>query len=296
MTASEPFHIPHNAAHSDAPSLAVTQTESKRREAPAGMLWVPGGTFTMGADSGGEEDEHPSHEVTLPGFWLNATEVTVQDYLDCAHVGPCAMYRQNAAKSFGAGDDAKFRQPFQPISGISWDDARIFCEFRGRRLPREAEWERAARGDDARRYPWGNTRPDPAVHACFARPVGTALGTTCAVGSYPKGAGPYGHLDLAGNIWEWMSDYYDPFAYRRPDAARGDAGTCEQIIETQNWLRREGRQGYTGTNPIPVTCERVLRGGAFNYPAAGLRAMNRVHHPGNWRLLMAGVRCAKDAD
>jgi formylglycine-generating enzyme required for sulfatase activity len=93
-----------------------------------------------------------------------------------------------------------------------------------------------------------------------------------------------------------MSDYYDPMAYRRPSAASGEPGSCEQILETQNWLRREKRQGFTGTNPIPTECERVLRGGAFNYPATGLRASNRVHHPGQWRLLMAGVRCARNVD
>jgi formylglycine-generating enzyme required for sulfatase activity len=93
-----------------------------------------------------------------------------------------------------------------------------------------------------------------------------------------------------------MSDYYDPMAYRRSSAASGEPGSCEQILETQNWLRSERRQGFTGTNPIPTECERVLRGGAFNYPITGLRASNRVHHPGSWRLLMAGVRCARNID
>ena len=102
-------------------------------------------------------------------------------------------------------------------------------------------------------------------------------------------------MDLAGTVWEWMSDNYDPFAYRRSSASQGIPGECEQILETQNWLRHEKRQGFTGTNPIPTECEKVLRGGAFNYPPSGLRVTNRVHHPGSWRLLMAGVRCAKDA-
>lgn len=143
--------------------------------------------------------------------------------------------------------------------------------------------------------PWGNSAPDPIVHGCFGRPLGTPKGTTCDVGGFPQGAGPYGHLDLAGNVWEWLADYYDPIAYRRSSSSRGEAGSCEQILESQEWLRRQGRQGFTGSNPIPTTCERVLRGGAFNYPASGLRATNRVHHPGSWRLIMAGVRCAKNA-
>ena len=195
---------------------------------PEGMLRVPGGTFTMGTDSGGEEDEHPSHSVTVADFWLDVTEATVKDYTECMRAGACVMYRQDAAKSIRAGDDSKFRQPLQPISGISWEQAKAYCEYRGKRLPREAEWERAARGDDNRKYPWGDSTPEPTIHACFARHIGTPLGTTCDVGSYPRGAGPYGHLDLAGNVWEWMSDYYDPFAYRRANSNHGEPGTCEQ--------------------------------------------------------------------
>jgi len=259
-----------------------------------GMLLVPGGTFKMGSDVGGEEDEHPAHSVTVDRFWLDINEVTVHDYQQCIAAGTCRTYRDQFGLPGSRLDQARFRQPNQPVSGISWDDAHTYCAFRGKRLPREAEWERAARGDDGRVYPWGGTAPNPVVHGCFARALGTANGTTCDVGSYPRGAGPYGHQDLAGNVWEWMADFYDPFAYRRTGATHGEPGTCQEIKETQNWLRANNRQGFTGTNPIPTSCERVLRGGAFNYPANGLRATNRVHHPGDWRLLMAGARCAKD--
>jgi formylglycine-generating enzyme required for sulfatase activity len=99
---------------------------------------------------------------------------------------------------------------------------------------------------------------------------------------------------MAGNVWEWMEDLYDPYAYRRPGADRGIPGTCEEVMAAQDELRRGKRQGFTGTNPIPAECERVLRGGAFNYDAPGLRASNRVHHPGRFRLIMSGMRCAKD--
>lgn len=258
------------------------------------MRLVPGGTFIMGADVGGEEDEHPAHPVTVEDFWLEVNEVTVEQYQQCVTAGVCRQSRDQFDLRGANFAESRFRRPNQPISGVSWDDARLYCSFRGRRLPREAEWERAARGDDARRYPWGNDAPNPTIHGCFARALGTSNGTTCAVGSYPAGAGPYGHLDMAGNVWEWMADHYDPFAYRRPGAARGEPGGCPEILETQDWLRANQRQGFTGTNPIPTSCERVLRGGAFNYPPTGLRSSNRVHHPGEWRLLMAGVRCAKD--
>ena len=129
----------------------------------------------------------------------------------------------------------------------------------------------------------------PEAHAVFGHSV------TQDVGTHPQGAGPYGHLDLAGNVWEWVEDLYDPLAYARPTARHGVSGTCDSILATLAELRRAGRQGFTGTNPIPTECERVLRGGAYNYDAYGLRASNRVHHPGRFHLVMSGFRCARDA-
>ena len=257
------------------------------------MLQVPGGTFTMGADGVGEADEQPAHPVTIKTFWLDRTEVTNAAYLECVQAGKCATYRDDVARRFGAGPEAGFRDAQQPVVGVSFVDASHYCEFRGKRLPHEAEWERAARGDDNRTFAWGNAKPTPDL-ACYGRKPGAKGATTSTVGSHPSGAGPYGHLDLTGNVWEWTADLYDPFAYRRPGAAQGIPGSCSEILETQNQLRRNKQQGFTGHNPIPSVCERTLRGGAFNYDAAGLRASNRVHHPETWRMLVAGFRCAKD--
>lgn len=263
--------------------------------APEGMLLVPGGEFTMGLDIGGEQDEHPAHRVRVASYYLDRLEVTVEDYRGCVKAGQCRMYREDAARSFHAGDDARFRTPRQPISGVSWDDAVAYCTFVGKRLPHEAEWERAASGDDRRKFVWGNESPDPTRHGCFMRGVGPKGQTTCEVGSFPEGKGPYGHLDLAGNVWEWTADDYDPYAYRRETAEQGIPGSCEQILRAQDEIRASGKHGFTGSNPVPTTCEKVLRGGAFNYPGPGLRVTNRVHHPGSWRMLVAGFRCAKDA-
>jgi formylglycine-generating enzyme required for sulfatase activity len=261
---------------------------------PAQMLKVPGGTFTMGADRVGESDEQPAHAVKVDGFWLDSTEVTNVRYLECVKAGKCAPFRDDVARRFGAGPEAGFRSDDQPVVGVSYVDASNYCAFRGKRLPREAEWERAARGDDDRTFAWGNAKPTPDL-ACYGRKPGAKGATTSTVGSHPAGAGPYGHQDLTGNVWEWTADIYDPIAYRRPSAAQGVPGSCAEVLETQNWLRKTKQQGFTGHNPIPVVCERVLRGGAFNYAAAGLRASNRVHHPETWRMLVAGFRCAKDA-
>lgn len=260
-----------------------------------GMLLVPAGPFTMGADRGGEDDEHPAHQVTLDAFYLDRTEVTNEDYSACVAARACPHWDTSASHASHAGDDARFRRPRQPVMGVGADGAAAFCRFRGKRLPREAEWEKAARGTDGRRFPWGNEAPTPEL-AAFGRPLALVRGgTTDDVGSHPKGRGPYGHDDLAGNVWEWMADDYDPVAYTRPGAARGEPGRCAEILATQAKLLAEGKQGFTGSNPIPTICERVLRGGAFNYDGPGLRVTNRVHHPPNYHLVMSGFRCARSA-
>jgi formylglycine-generating enzyme required for sulfatase activity len=283
---AEPAPMPRSKVLRPAASTAPSAPPPAPPAIPDDMLPVPGGKFVMGADDEGERDEQPAHEVELAGFLLDKTEVTNAAYRDCVASKVCRPYRDDVAKAMKYGAESKFRGPSQPVVGVSWDDARTYCAWRGKRLPTEAEFERASRGSDGRKYVWGNEPPDPKRHGVFAGSV------TEAVGSRPDGAGPHGHLDLAGNVWEWVADYYDPYAYRRPTAHRGIPGSCEQILKTQDELRESGQQGFTGTNPIPKECERVLRGGAFNYPVKGLRASNRVHHPGTWRLLVAGFRCA----
>jgi formylglycine-generating enzyme required for sulfatase activity len=249
------------------------------------MLTVPGGTFTMGADSGGQEDERPAHAVTLRPFFLDRTEVTHGAYAACVAAGACKPPAHVAS-------DARFLRPTQPVNGVSWFDAVAYCAFRHARLPTEAELERAIRGGDGRRFPWGNEAPTR-ERTVFGRSLAT--GATDDVGAHPLGRGPYGHDDLAGNVWEWTADEYDPYAYRRDGAPEGKPGSCAEILAAQDELRRLGEQGFTGSNPIPTECERSIRAGAFNYDADGLRSTNRVHHPGRFRLVMTGLRCAMDA-
>lgn len=277
---------PSNAA-SAPPSVATDA--AKTAPAREDMILVPAGAFVMGTDTGGEPDERPAHEVTLPAFFLDANLVTNADYDACVKASVCAPPDDASAARNHLGADARFRGPRQPVSAVSWFDAQTYCAWKGKRLPREAELEKAARDSDARKYPWGN---DPPTHdrAVFASP----LSVTEDVGTHPKGDGPYGHHDLAGNVWEWTSDVYDPYAYRRPNASRGEAGTCEEALAAFTELRIKGAKGFTGTNPIPKECERVLRGGAFNYPPSGLRSTNRVHHPPRFKIIMAGLRCAQD--
>lgn len=255
---------------------------------PEGMLLVPRGTFVMGADEGGEPDERPAHRVTVDSFWLDRTEVTNAAWSACVAARACRPSARASATH--AGRDEDFLRPAQPIVGASWDDARGYCAWRGKRLPHEAELERAMRGDDGRRYPWGSEPPTP-DRAVFGRAFGRDAPDD--VGTHPAGRGPYGHDDLAGNVWEWVEDEYDPIAYTRPTAATGVPGSCTEILAALARLRDDGKRGFTGSNAIPSECEHVLRGGAWNYFAQGLRSTNRVHHPARFRATMAGLRCAK---
>jgi formylglycine-generating enzyme required for sulfatase activity len=274
-----------------APASAATAAPAAGTALPArdgDMLLVPAGPFVMGADERGEPDERPAHEVTLPAFYLDEMEVTNLAYARAIDAGKCKPPSPRNADLNHVGPDRRFRGPRQPVSSISWNDARAYCAFVGKRLPTEAEFEKAARGTDGRRFTWGNDPPTP-ERATFSTSV------TSEVGTHPAGAGPYGHLDMAGNVWEWIEDVYDPYAYRRAGAARGIGGDCAEATAAQDELRRKKLDGFTGSNPIPTECERVLRGGAFNYPSEGLRATNRVHHPARYQLVMSGFRCAKDA-
>ncbi len=267
----------------------VTTGTDPTTTAPPGMALVPGGTFTMGLNHPRAiPDEMTEHQVTVEPFYLDKTEVTNAAYQQCVDAGVCRRPRDIDTQKSGFEPLKLFRTPRRPVTGVSRQDAIAYCKWAGKRLPTEAEFERAARGDDNRMYAWGNESPTAEL-AVYASKV------TRDVGSCPKGAGPYGHLDLAGNVWEWTADLYDPFAYSREGASKGIPASCEIIKQTQDQLRKEKKQGFTGTNPIPMDCDHVLRGGAFNYFSWGLRASNRVHHPEDWRLIMAGFRCAKDA-
>jgi len=240
---------------------------------------VPAGAFTMGADRGGEPDEHPARSITLAAFSIDRLEVTNESYRACVQAGVCTGPRR-----FGAD----YERPRQPVVGVSWHDATAYCRWAGGRLPTEAEWEKAARGTDGRRFPWGDEPEPDDSRAVFA----SHTHGPADVGGRPAGASPYGALDMAGNVWEWVKDVYDPMEYASA-AGHDPAGpSCAQAMAVYRRLRLEGREGFTGTNPIPETCENVLRGGAWNYPGPGLRSANRVHHPPHFRIRFSGFRCA----
>lgn len=177
----------------------VTPAATSTPNTPQGMLLIPGGKFRMGSDRG-EKYEKPAHEVTVASFYLDRTEVSNEDYkkfLDATKHSPPKSWKQG---QYPAGQERK------PVSGVSWNDAASYARWAGKRLPTEAEWEYAARGSQGLEYPWGNSWIDDAAISKESK-----LNQPADVGSLPKGAGPFGNLDLAGNVWEWTADDYAPY-------------------------------------------------------------------------------------
>ena len=163
------------------------------------MVLVPAGEFTMGSDMG-DEDEMPIHRVHLNTFYIDEFEVTngrFAKFVDAIQSEP----------PWGFADkDTPVVDADRPVRWVNWMDAMGYCLWAGKRLPTEAEWEKAARGTDGRAYPWGNDSPTSA-HAVFGLKEGGAE-TVSLIGNRDKGQSPYGAHDLAGNLYEWVTDWY----------------------------------------------------------------------------------------
>lgn len=232
-------------------SEAQTNTkagETRTSEAD-GMIevFVPEGTFTMGgADPRAAADEKPVHQVTMHGFWIDKVEVTNGMYTLCVKAGACRfpvdLKSETKSAYYGNAEYANY-----PVVYITWLQAKTYCEWAGRRLPTEAEWERAARGDDIRTYPWGEQIPD-ATRANFSR----LIGDTAPVGSSQAGASPFGVLDLSGNVAEWTNDIYD-----------GNYYGSGLSVDPQ------------GPGGLTTVFNHVVRGGSFQDVEADIRASKR---------------------
>lgn len=268
-------------------------------ESPAGMVLIPAGEYRMGTPTGsdGLADEHPERLVFLHSFFLDRFEVTNHDYAGFVHsTGHRPPANNNPATTIWEGSVPPHTIAGHPVVNVSWEDAVAYCRWSGKRLPTEAEWEKAARGTDGRRYPWGNDwtwrRANSASYwadrtvefqsgadwdAFWGKGDGARLAKekgikgevlTLPVGSFPDGVSPYGIHDLAGNVAEWVQDWYDPNYYR--SAPLSDPPGPER------------------------GAIKSMRGGSWLKPAISLRTSDRDWGTMDSRPSGTGFRCAKD--
>jgi len=225
----------------------------------AEMILIPEGEFIMGSPEGeGDYDERPQHTVFLDAFYIDKYEVTNAQYkqfMDATgHEAPAYW------------DDERFNQPNQPVVGVIWHDAVAYAKWAGKRIPTEAEWEKAARGTDGRIYPWGNEWDNS---KCNSDVGNDGYQYTAPVGSFLAGASPYGVMDMAGNVWEWVADRY------------GD-----------NYYSQSPQQNPKGPDSGSM---RVLRGGSWvSTLQTPLRCAVRLGNFPGPRGNLFGFRCAQD--
>ncbi len=252
------------AAHVD-PASVETPAGSVSMETPVeeDMVLIPAGVFIRGTDQGGF-DEQPKRSIYLDAFMIDRYEVTNAQYAAFVNAsghrksGPPSRYAKNMARMRGAN---------QPVVYVSWDDAQAYCRWAGRRLPTEAEWEKAMRGTDGRLWPWGNV--EIPAGANWAR-VDDGYDVTAPVGHFKSDVSPYGVMDGAGNVLEWVEDWYQENAYA--EAPERNPKSLEH-----------------GTF-------RVLRGAGYTSSGSDLRITSRSKMMADFRDETIGFRCARSVD
>jgi len=242
-----------------APTGPITYPTQVSEKDGMRMVYVPAGEFSMGSKNGsGEEDETPAHIVSLDAFWVDQTEVTNAMYRLCVAAQVCQL---PGGVTFY--NDPQYAQ--HPVVYVSWKQADSYCRWAGRRLPTEAEWEKAARGTDRRIYPWGNQTPNGRL-ANFGQ---NEKGTT-PVGHYsPQGDSAYGCADMAGNVWEWVQDWYAP-----------------------DYYKTSPQQNPTG----PKGTYKVVRGGGWYNDSSYLHSASRYSHEPGFYDINFGFRCVASAE
>ncbi len=250
------------------PTLPIEITTDNGAE----MVLVPAGEFVMGSDA--ENDEGPVHTVSLNSFYIDKYEVSNALYKLCVNESKCSLPK--AVTYFG---EEKYQN--LPVVFVNWDMATIYCEWRGARLPTEAEWEKSARGEKARMYPWGNQFDGSAVNFCDKNCSGDpdyssddGFAVLAPVDSFPEGVSKYGLFNMAGNAAEWVSSLYKPYPYDATD----------------------GREDLT------IPGKRLLRGGAWNSNYLFVRTTSRMPREVNLDIEKdnqtygTGFRCARDVN
>jgi formylglycine-generating enzyme required for sulfatase activity len=211
------------------------------------QVFIPAGKFRMGGmDARSAPDERPAHTVSIHAFWMDQLEVTNAMYTLCIHSGPCTPPQSfKSLRRVDYFENPAFKD--YPVVYVTWEQAKAFCEWAGGRLPTEAEWERAARGDDWRTFPWGEDK----ASGLLAN-YNMLVGDTSRAGTYPLGASPFGVLDMAGNVAEWTNDLYGGEIYASLEGATDPTGP-------------------TNTS----TLQRVVRGGSLGDAEINIRVPKR---------------------
>ena len=205
----------------------VVEVRSQIYEKRGGMIEIPGGPFVMGTNDG-LADERPPHAVSVSTFWIDEFEVTASQYQVCGDTENCPAAGTDAgcnANLPGRGE--------HPINCVSWTQAAAFCSWAGKRLPTEAEWEKAARGTDERRFPWGHSSPQP-----DQLNYNDLFESTVEVGLYEDGVSFYGVHNMAGNVQEWTADYYASDYYSvdpTPPDPQGPVSGDFRVLRGGNW-------------------------------------------------------------
>ena len=243
----------------------------KGGQAPAGMVRIPAGGFWMGCnpevDDDCDDDEKPGRKVWLDEYFIDRTEVTIGQYRACVEAGSCKEPRSKSdSKYCNWGHSGR---EDHPINCVDWNQAEAFCRWAGKRLPTEAEWEKAARGTEGRKYPWGNREASCDYAVMDDGGDGCGKDRTWPVCAKERGNSPYGLCDMAGNVWEWVSDWYGE-EYYESGATRNPKGS------------KYGEY-------------RVLRGGCWGLYPWYLRASSRFRSLPSLRYYGSGFRCARGA-
>ncbi len=238
-----------NGRDDDCNGLVDDSPECQTPAVDPSPVQIPSGPFTMGSLTGAD-DEKPVHKPEIAAFSIDRTEVTNRRYRACVEAGACtAPALRISHRRPQYFDDPAFAD--YPVIFVSWQQADQFCRFARGRLPTEAEWEKAARGsgEGPREYPWGNEPPDCTRANLGGK--GSCVGDTDRVGRRPAGASPYGALDMAGNVWEWVSDWYAPGYYSQSPRLdpRGPAQGTLKVMRGGCW--------ESGASSLRVSCRKA---------------------------------------